>query len=76
MQSNGITAICDLGVGVCNCGDLIGDSRSNTIKGLQSTAHLSQPSLQLDCQVMDAFVTTALLKFEKLSMRGTHLNSS
>lgn len=31
MQSNGITAICDLWVGVCNCGELTGDRRSSTI---------------------------------------------
>lgn len=53
MQSNGITAICDLWVGVCNCGDLTGDRRSNTIKGedrLHWTAHLSEPSLRLQTQ--------------------------
>lgn len=53
MQSNGITAICDLRAGVCNRGELSGDRRSNTFKGeerLDRTAHLSKPSLRLQTQ--------------------------
>lgn len=53
MQSNGITAICDLWVGVCNRGELTGDRRSNTTEGedrLHWMTRLSKPALRLQTQ--------------------------
>lgn len=50
MQSNGITTICDLRGGVCNCGEPTGDRHGNTINARTLFIKPAHLSLRLQMQ--------------------------